>query len=195
LDVALRRLPLVPLVLATALALLVALGAVAWLNDGTSPAGDGEGDGSYQLSPAGELPTSVADVTLASLDGGPDRTLGELLGRRPVVLNFFAQWCQPCITEMPAFERVHRDLGDQVTIVGLAYKDTDEGARATVARTAVTYPTFGDSGQDALGWFGGIQMPTTVFIDADGTVRDVRSRALDEGTLRAALDDLFGIAA
>jgi thiol-disulfide isomerase/thioredoxin len=193
--VASRRNPLLPLVAATALALVAAVAAAVWMSaGGESSANDDRSEpGSYQLTHAGELPTSTADVTLAALDGGPDRKLGELLGSKPVVINFYASWCGPCVTEMPAFERVHRDVGDRVTIIGLAYRDSDEGARATVERTGVTYPTFGDSGQDAVTYFGGINMPTSVFIDTDGNVVDVRSRALDEEELRVALGDRFGI--
>jgi hypothetical protein len=96
---------------------------------------------------------------------------------------------------MPAFERVHRDVGDRVQLVGLAYQDGDELAAETVERTGVSYPAFGDSGQDALTYFGGVQMPTSVFIDSDGTVVDVHMGPLDEDELRARLDELFGVAA
>ncbi len=190
-----RRIPLFPLVAATALVLVAAVGGAMWLSAGdeSSANNDGTEFGSYQLTPAGELPASTADVTLAALDGGPDRKLGELLGTRPMVINFYASWCGPCVSEMPAFERVHQDVGDRVTMIGIAYQDSDEDARATVARTGVTYPTFGDSGQDAVTYFGGINMPTSVFIDRRGKVVDVRSRALDEGELRAALSDHFGV--
>lgn len=191
-----RRIRLLALVAATALALVAAVGAAVWLSadDESAANDDGSEPGSYQLTPAGELPTSTADVTLAALDGGRDRKLGELLGSKPLVINFYASWCGPCVTEMPAFERVHEDVGDRVTIIGIAYQDSDEDARATVERTGVTYPTFGDSGQDAVTYFGGMNMPTSVFIDADGTVVDVRSRALDDDELRAALEDSLGIA-
>jgi thiol-disulfide isomerase/thioredoxin len=195
--VASRRIPLVPLVAATAFALLAAVGAAILLRSGdeSSANDDGSGSGPYQLTPAGELPASAADVTLSPLDDRPDRKLGELLGSKPVVVNFYASWCGPCITEMPAFEQVHREVGDKVTIIGVAYQDSDEDARATVERTGVTYPTFGDSGQDAVTYFGGISMPTSVFIDAGGNVVDVRSRALDADELLSALEARFGIAA
>jgi thiol-disulfide isomerase/thioredoxin len=184
------------LVAATALALVAAVGVAMWLgaDDESSANGDPSESESYELTRAGELPASTADVTLAALDGGPDRKLGELLGSKPVVINFYASWCGPCVTEMPAFEQVHQAVGDRVTIIGVAYQDSDEDARATVERTGVTYPTFGDSGQDAVSYFGGISMPTSVFIDADGNVVDVRSRALDADELRSALGDRFGIA-
>ena len=191
--VAIRRLPLPAVVAATALALVAALGVASWLSE--DPQAEGDAGSSMDLAPQGDLPDSNADVRLAALgDGGTDRTLGELLGTRPVVLNFFASWCAPCIDEMPAFERVHQSLGDQVTIVGMAYQDAEDDALATVARTGVTYPAYADDGGAALTWFGGLSMPSTVFLDAAGEVVDVHSGALTEEELRGKLSDLLGVA-
>jgi cytochrome c biogenesis protein CcmG, thiol:disulfide interchange protein DsbE len=197
--VATRRLPLRAYVIATMFALVAGVLVASLLDDGSGAdergSGRGSGTGTYRITPAGDLPASVADVTLASLDGGADTKLGDLLGSTPIVVNFFASWCVPCVAEMPAFERVHRDVGDRVQLVGLAYQDGDELAAETVERTGVSYPAFGDSGQDALTYFGGVQMPTSVFIDSDGTVVDVHMGPLDEDELRARLDELFGVAA
>jgi thiol-disulfide isomerase/thioredoxin len=193
--VAPRRPTPLTFVVATALALVAALGVVALFGGDDKQSSAHEGSESYRLTPEGELPKSVSDVTLASLHGGADRKLGELLGTTPIVVNFFASWCVPCVSEMPAIERVHQELGHEVQIIGIAYQDSDKDALATVAETGVTYPTFGDSGQDAITYFGGLAMPTSVFIDADGKVRDVHSRAMDERALRAKLHDLFGIPA
>jgi cytochrome c biogenesis protein CcmG, thiol:disulfide interchange protein DsbE len=201
--VASRRLPLPVVLAATALALVAALGVVALLDDGGAEgAGDAGGAGAdggtsdgYELSPAGELPASVADVRLGSLDGGDDRTLGEFTGTTPVVVNFFASWCVPCIDEMPAFERVHQSLGGKVTFLGMAYRDAPEDALATVDATGVTYPTFDDPDASALTYFGGLTMPTTVFIDAAGEVVEVNSGPLTEVELRARIADLFGVPA
>lgn len=197
-----RRLPLWAVIVATALALVAALGVLALFDDGDdgdAAAGSGSGDGAtsdgYELTPSGELPTSAAEVRLAALDGGEDRMLGDLLGTTPVVVNFFASWCVPCIDEMPAFERVHQDVGDEVTFLGMANRDSPEDALSTVEATGVTYPTFDDPGASALTWFGGLAMPTTVFIDTSGNVVDVNSGALSEAQLRAKLADLFGVTA
>jgi cytochrome c biogenesis protein CcmG, thiol:disulfide interchange protein DsbE len=174
---------------------------VALLDDGGGSSGGASGSGdesaadSVELAPAGELPSSNADVLLGSLNGGADRRLGELFGAQPVVINFFASWCVPCIDEMPAFERVHQEVGDRVTFIGMANRDAPEDALATVEATGVTYPTFDDPDASALTWFGGLVMPTTVFIDASGEVVDRSNGALDEAELRAKLADLFGVAA
>jgi thiol-disulfide isomerase/thioredoxin len=197
--VASTRLPLPAVIAATALALVAALGTLALLDGGDEGEGavatdEAAGDG-YQLSPTGELPASVAEVRLASLEGGADRPLRDLIGTTPVVINFFGSWCAPCIEEMPAFERVHRDLGDQVTFLGMANRDAPEDALATVEATGVTYPVFDDPDANALTYFGGLAMPTTVFIDASGQVVDVNSGPLTEDELRARITDVLGVPA
>jgi cytochrome c-type biogenesis protein len=196
--VAERRLPVPAVIVATALALVATLGVLAVIDtggdDGGASAPDEAGDG-YELAPAGELPDSVAAVRLVSLDGGAERALGELLGTTPVVINFFGSWCAPCVDEMPAFEAVHQTLGDQVTFIGLANDDSTANALDTVAATGVTYPTFDDPAASALTYFGGLAMPTTVFIDTSGEVVDVNSGPMREAELRARITDLFGVAA
>lgn len=192
-----RRLPLSVIVASTALALVAALGALALLDDGDD--GDASADGTtegYELSPAGELPGSVAEVRLGSLEGGEDRLLGELIGGTPAVVNFFGSWCVPCVEEMPAFERVHQALGEQVTFLGMSNRErSPEDALAIVESTGVTYPTFDDPDASALTYFGGLGMPTTVFIDPAGNVVDVHTGPLTEAELQAKITDLFGIAA
>jgi cytochrome c biogenesis protein CcmG/thiol:disulfide interchange protein DsbE len=196
-----RRFPLVPVVIATVVALAAAIGVLALLggdDDGGSDQAGGNGDGEespIELTPQGELPASAEEVVLADLEGGDDRELGELLGGRPVVLNFFASWCVPCLQEMPDFEAVHQDVGDEVTFVGLANRDDPEAALEMVDRTGVTYPTYGDPESGAITYFGGMVMPTTVFLDATGEVVDVRSEPLTEEALRQAITDLFGVQA
>jgi cytochrome c biogenesis protein CcmG/thiol:disulfide interchange protein DsbE len=181
-------------VLATALAVAAASGVFLLLGGGDGgSSGASPGDrSSIELSPAGELPGSTGEVVLAALDGGADRHLSDYLGRKPVVLNFFASWCQPCLREMPTFEAEHQRLGDRVTFLGLAFQDRTDEAQAMVDRTGVTYPTFADPAGSALTYFGGVAMPTTVFIDASGEVTDVVSQDLSESELRDKVDALLG---
>jgi len=195
--VANRRIPFIAIFVATTFALVAAVGAAAllgWGDDSEASGGSSDGD-QVDLSPQGELPGAVAEVRLGALDGGADHTLAELIGTKPVVLNFFASWCAPCLTEMPGFEAVHQSLGDQVTMVGMAYDDQPEDALDTVERTGVTYPTYSDLEGTAITYFGGLAMPTTVFIDASGEVKDVVSRPLGEDDLRHEISDLLGVPA
>ncbi len=109
----------------------------------------------------------AADIEFELLDGG-STTVGAYIGR-PVVLNFFASWCTPCIAEMPALESVHQQRPD-IAFVGLAFNDTPTRAREIVADTGVTYPTGVDPDSAIGNAYEILGMPTTLFIATDGEV-------------------------
>ncbi len=113
----------------------------------------------------------------------------------PLIINFFASWCVPCVTEMPDIEQFWNTHGSQVAVVGLAVEDV-EPARAIVAETGVTY-SIGLDESDLLIELGGLGMPTTVFVSAEGELLQSHSGILtfDDLVSRANehfdLDDYF----
>ena len=109
----------------------------------------------------------ATDIEFELLDGGTT-TVGTFLNR-PVVVNFFASWCTPCITEMPALESIHQQRPD-IAFVGLAVNDTPTRAREIVADTGVTYATGVDPDSAIGNAYGILGMPTTLFITPDGEV-------------------------
>ena len=113
---------------------------------------------------------------------GTTRSISDYRGR-PLVVNFFASWCAPCITEMPGFERVHQKLGDQVAILGLDVNDGETPARALLAQVGITYDTGRDPSGAVLTSFGGFTMPTTVLVRRDGTIVEVHGGILSEAEL------------
>lgn len=125
---------------------------------------------------------SVLDRELTGWDGQPT-TVGAF-GDGPIVLNFWASWCVPCVTEMPDFETVHQDLGDEITFLGVDVIDRQEDGQRLVDQTGITYAVARDPSGSLLRAMGGTQMPTTVFIAVDGTVAKVHRGALDESELR-----------
>jgi thiol-disulfide isomerase/thioredoxin len=146
---------------------------------------------------AAEGPSSdeVRAVELEALDGGGPARLGDLLDGKPMVLNFFAQWCQPCREEMPAFEQVHQELGDDVVFVGVATRENPERSLRMVEETGVTYPTFTDPADTVVTLFDAVTLPVTVFIDADGNVIDSQVRKFDADGLRTEIAEQFGVEA
>jgi thiol-disulfide isomerase/thioredoxin len=102
-------------------------------------------------------------------DGSP-ATLADYQGR-PLVVNFWASWCPSCVAEMSAaFKPAQEQLGDEVAFLGMNIQDERDRALRLVEETGVLF----DLAEDPLGQlyldFGGIGMPFTVFIDAEGNV-------------------------
>src|SRR5438067_696568 len=77
------------------------------------------------------------DATFKRFDGTTG-TIAEYRGK-PVVMNFFSSTCIPCQQEMPALERVHQTLGDQVTFLGMDVQDTADGGKAFVQTVGITW--------------------------------------------------------
>jgi thiol-disulfide isomerase/thioredoxin len=120
---------------------------------------------------------------------------------KPAVLNFWASWCINCIGEMPSFQRVFAGLGGKVSFVGMnvlgLQGETMGAGRAFARRTGVHYLlAFDPSGLLYAHFYGTTArpvMPITVFVDAQGVVKERHFGPLDAKDLRAAIRTYFGI--
>lgn len=181
------------IVVGTVVAVVLALGAGALVAMSLS---DDEpeqlGDGQAELVPvdASEILGRPVAEPYETFDGESANTAAYL--GTPLVLNFFAEWCAPCVAEMPAFEAVYQERQGEVAFLGISTQESAEDGEALVASTGVTYDVGRDSDGEMFATFEGTGMPTTVLIDATGTVVDVHSGALTSQELREWLDDTFG---
>jgi cytochrome c biogenesis protein CcmG/thiol:disulfide interchange protein DsbE len=118
-------------------------------------------------------PTAVGslapDFSLADLDGNPLR-LADLAGR-PVIVNFWASWCGPCVEEFPLLrEAAERHADDGLVVVGIVYQDRSEAARDFMARTGATWRAAMDPGDRVASAYGILGPPETYFIGRDGRI-------------------------
>ncbi len=110
---------------------------------------------------------------------------------RPVVVNFWASWCPSCVAEMPDFERVHASLGDRVAFVGINHSDNRSTAERLARETGVTYRLVEDPDGRAFRAFGGLGMPATAFVDAEGEIVEVVVGQLSAAQLEDYIDRSF----
>ena len=105
------------------------------------------------------------------LDAGLHASVAFVQDGKPVVLNFFASWCAPCIRELPDFQEAFVQYGDEVEFIGLSVSDREADTVALLEETGVAYLI----GLDPEGAIHrevaelGV-MPTTAFVGADGTL-------------------------
>lgn len=189
-------LPLSTVVVATLLAVVIAA-LVAGLLLGVGEKDDPADDvatlepGITSIPALGSGPDTVGraapTATYTTFDG-TEASVADYAGT-PLVVNFFASWCVPCVREMPDFEQVHQDLGDEVAFLGMNMQDSVTRGRELVDETGVTYDIGRDPDGSLLAQFGGVAMPTTVLVAADGTIVRVLSGGTTADELRAAIDE------
>ena len=139
-----------------------------------------------------ERSRAYLDVSLPTFTAGDTFSLADVTGR-PAVVNFFASWCAPCVAEMPAFEEVKAEVGDAVTFVGIDVEDTIEDGDALIERTGITWRVARDPEGELVRAVGGLGMPTTVLLDADGDIVERRTGAMDGDELARLLGEHFGV--
>lgn len=99
--------------------------------------------------------------------GGGTLSSTDLAGA-PVVFNFWASWCDPCIAEAPDIERAAKQYQAQgVRVIGIDYRDTDVDAARFVQENGITYPILRDPEGILATQFGVTGVPETYFIDAN----------------------------
>ena len=167
---------------------LVALVAALLLGAGDDGGRDDAGELDNGVPRSGESSGNVAAVSFERFDGS-EGSFADYEGR-PLVVNFFAEWCTPCVKEMPAIERVHQRLGDEVAFVGMNLRDPIEDGRAVVRRTGVTYDLARDPDGRIYERFTdtGV-MPVTALVDPDGNLVEVRHGELSEEELATLVQE------
>ena len=143
----------------------------------------------------------VPDFTISAYQGteqlgGTDVQLSAIVGQgKPVVLNFWAALCPPCRAEMPDFQRVHDERGDEVTIVGIDIGPflnlgSRDAGRDLLAELDIKYPAGTTFDTDVVRDFRVVGMPTSVFLYPDGRLLRTWSGLLNEAKINEFIDQL-----
>lgn len=135
-----------------------------------------------------------ADKTLApnfrlQTYDGQEVEFNDYVGK-PIVMNFWASWCSPCQMEMPDFEKVYAEYGDDVTFLMINLvggRETTESAKAFIEEKGFTFPVYFDHESEASYIYGIRSIPTTVFIDKDGYIVTAAGGMISEQQLRSAV--------
>lgn len=89
-----------------------------------------------------------------------------------ILLNFWATWCGPCVTEIPWLVHLQKTYKDDVVVLGVSIDDTAEDLKPYARKMAMNYPVLvgveRQDLQDAYGPLFGI--PVSVFVDRNGTI-------------------------
>jgi peroxiredoxin len=121
---------------------------------------------------------------------GEELSLSDFHGQ-PVVLNFWASWCPPCRAEIPHFQESSVKFNGQAVILGV-----DQGEPLPIvadfgAALGVTYPLLVDQTNAVNQSYNVRALPTTIFIDANGIVREVFTGIVNGAVLNDRIGKLL----
>jgi len=165
------------------LLLVLLLVGIAWIWVNRIPGDAATVSASLPPAPARGHP--APDFSLTTLAGEPF-TLSELQGT-PVVLNFWATWCPPCRAEMPELQAASERLAGEVAIIGVNQAEAPADVAAFVAGLGLTFPMPLDVDAEASRLYAVRSLPTTLFIDREGVIRQIQVGPVTEATLQQLL--------
>lgn len=163
--------------------IVIAIGVYQWAGSDS----DEENNGPQSIdSPI--VGAEAPDFTLQTF-AGEEVALSEQSGK-VVVLNFWGSWCEPCIREMPAFQRYWESAPDDVVMIGVGAKqDPVDKSQEFAERFDITYPIGRDDGGDRVTTgtiaedYGITFYPMTFVISPDGMISSLVIGEMDEDDL------------
>jgi len=137
--------------------------------------------------------TPAPDFTVQNTNGDWVK-LSDYVGK-PVIINFWATWCGPCKSELPAFDEAYKTHGEDVhfLMVNLTdgTKETVDKVNAFVDQNGYSFPLLFDTEASGAMTYGVYSIPLTVFVDAKGNLLGGHTGAMNSATLEQYVDILL----
>ena len=165
---------------------------------GSDSGGDATGSGSEGDSGDKELAADFPIIVSQGQDilGGEQVGMASLVGEKPVIMNFWAAECPPCRAELPEFQKFYGEYHDKVLVLGIdlgqfTNQGTPEQGRELLAELGVGFPAGHTEDSEVLPKYQVLGLPTTIFINADGSIHNKWTGALNEDTLIEKAEEML----
>ncbi len=163
------------------LALLLACGG-----DSGGAADDADADTGSDKDMAADFPIMVSQGQ--DVLGGEQVAMAALVGEKPIIMNFWAAQCPPCRAELPEFQKFHSEYQDRILVLGIDLgqftgQGTPEQGRELLAELGVSFPAGHTEDSDVLPKYQVLGLPTTIFINSNGSVHTKWTGVLNEEVL------------
>ncbi len=134
-----------------------------------------------KLSPAPKVGHPAPPFTLSDMDGKKVRL--EQYRGRVVLINFFATWCVPCRSELPAINRVYRAHQSDLVVLAVDKQEPESDVRRFATEHSFAFSPLLDPELTVWQRYGVSIQPMTFWIDRNGIIRSIRY-AMDESVIR-----------
>ena len=142
---------------------------------------------SNTAKPVADDRIKAPDFTMTDWDGNNIKLSDIVAGGKPIVLNFWASWCPPCKNEMPEFDEVYLEYGEEVQFIMLdlvdGQQETIKNGKRYIEEQGYAFPVYFDDLREGAYAYGVRAIPSTLFIDSEGYVVTAYQGMIDKATL------------
>ena len=158
------------------------------------PAPHATPDGGSEPTSARKVPETLPGISLPDADGRV-RQLTDWKGR-PLLINFWATWCEPCRREIPLLRSLrHEHAAERLEVIGIAI-DSPDAVRQYAAAGRIDYPVLiGEQGGLAAAGAFGMEtvLPFSVFADDTGRIVTLKVGELHRDEAELILNQVRGL--
>ena len=130
-------------------------------------------------------------------EDGSKVKLSDVRGKKPIIINFWATWCEYCKKEMPDFEEAYVNEKDNIEFMIINFTDnqqeTLETAKTYIEENGFSFPVYYDMILDAVYKYEAFSLPLTIFIDKDGYIYRVNKGLITKDKLNSYIEELKNI--
>ena len=168
-----RRLTVIILIVFTTGLLITGCPQSSESDSTLSPSSNGVPSSTEQPPIGTEVGNLAPNFQLQDLDGNTV-SLSELRGS-PVIINFWGIWCGYCVQEMPLLQAVYEEhAGEGLVLLAINDRESQSQIAAFKQSNNLTFTMLLDSQKTVSLKYGVRGYPTTLFIDKDGIIRDIK---------------------
>lgn len=130
-------------------------------------------------------------------EDGSKVKLSDVRGKKSIIINFWATWCEYCKKEMPDFEEAYVNEKDNIEFMMINFTDnqqeTLETAKTYIEENGFSFPVYYDMILDAVYKYEAFSLPLTIFIDKDGYIYRVNKGLITKDKLNSYIEELKNI--
>ena len=134
-------------------------------------------------------PGDIAPDFQYTLSDGTTHTLSQLRGKK-VLINFWATWCGPCRSEMPDLQKALGDYGDSLIVLGVNKIEHVNAIAPFAEEIGIGFPLITNTQGDISDRYGARLLPTSYFLNSDGTIGFRQIGAMNYAFIKAQIDQL-----
>ena len=140
-----------------------------------------------------DVGSKAPNITVVDLNTDEQVKLSDYMDK-PVILTFFASWCEICKEDMPLFNDMKEKYEDEIAILAVNYTQTERSVndvRKYQKKYDLQMPVLIDPVGKAVGKYKVISLPTTYFINKNGKIEDKSFGAFKKSQLEEKIKQLL----